>query len=321
MNRAAKSGLAWAFLVCTLCLESGAASTTATIRSISVLGAGGSIEVEVVASSPVNPQAQVITGPDRVILDFPNAVPGNQLRNLVVNRGELKSVRVGRFSENPPTTRVVLDLKTPQPYQLFPSGKTVIVKLASSASIQPVAGSIQPVSIAPAANVLAASLPLVTPTPPPAPRVKVSFANGKLKIWADKATLAEVLTEVRHRTGADLTIPPGTGQEKIVADLGPAPAREVLAQLLNGSSFNFVMVGSDRDSSQLRGVFLTTRNGGGPDMSISYPATPSAAQVQGSDPPMQPQPDVSETPAPEPEPAQPDMAPSQAPQPEEAPPQ
>ena len=234
-----------------LCLGAGA-QNIATIRNVSVFGVGGNVEVEVVASQPVTPRAQVITGPDRLILDFPNSLPGDKLRNVSVERGELKGVRVGRFSATPPVTRVVLDLKSAQPYQIFPSGKTVIVKLAAPKGA--------------AAALVQTSMPAAAvamqPTAPPPPKVQVDFANGKLKIWANKASLADVLAEVRHRTGAELVVPPGAAQEQVVADLGPAPARDVLSALLNGSPFNFVMVGSDHDSSQLRGIFLTMRNGG-----------------------------------------------------------
>src|SRR5215813_4276553 len=297
MKSLAKAGLACSLLASVLGVRANAAvSAATTIRDIVVLGAGNTLEVEVIGSGPITPQAQVVTGPDRVILDFPNTVPGGELRNQVVNRGELKGVRVGRFSDNPPITRVVLDLKTAHGYQLFPSGKTVIVKLASADGTQS-----QPI---------AAQTAVVPVAPPPPPRLRVTYTNNKLKIWADKATLAEVLNEVRHRTGADVIIPPGGGQEPIVADLGPAPAREVLSTLLNGSSFNFVIVGSDRDSSELRGVFLTMRSGGGVDSSISYPAMASTAQVQQPEPDV-PQPDVSETPVPEEAPpAQPDIGPN-----------
>lgn len=308
MRRLLQNAIGWAAAGILCIVSSASGQTVATIRNVTVFGSGSNVEVEVVASQPVAPQAQVITGPDRLVLDFPNSLPGEKLRNLTVERGELKGVRVGRFAASPPVTRVVLDLKSAQPYQIFPSGKTVIVKLkapagAATAGMQPT----PPVNAAPA------------PVAPPAPRVQVSFANGKLRIWANRASLAEVLAEVRHRTGAELIIPPGTGQEPIVADLGPAPAREVLASLLNGSPFNFVMVGSQQDTAQLRGVFLTMRNGGGMDNSVSYPAVAINQSSPNPEPAMQPPPEDAQMPEQEGAPAQPEMAP--IPPQEETPPQ
>src|SRR5882724_5250263 len=305
MRTTAKASLAFVVMLFAWRMGAGTDSSVATIRSISVLGAGSTLEVEVVASKPVETRTQSITGPDRLIIDFPNAIPDGKLHEIKVGRGELVKIRVGRFSENPPMTRVVLDLRSPQPFQLFPSGKTVIVKLAAAPGNQS-----QP---------SAASVPAPAPAPIAPPRkVEVSFSHGKLRVWADKASLAEVLAEVHRRTGADITMPPGAGQEPIIADIGPAPAREVMATLLNGSPFNFVMVGSDNDPSQLRGIFLTLRQGGGGDNAVTYPAVVVGQQQPGPDQAMAP-PDNNENPpeaAPNPEPY---MAPNQ-PQPEETPP-
>jgi hypothetical protein len=67
------------------------------------------------------------------VVDFPNAVPGNQLRSQSVDRGEVKDLRVTLLKSKPPATRVVLDLKTAQSYQIFPYGRTVIIKVMGSA--------------------------------------------------------------------------------------------------------------------------------------------------------------------------------------------
>ncbi len=310
MRTTAKAALAFAVMLFAWRMQAGTDSSAATIRSVSVLGAGNTLEVEVVASKPIQPQTQTITGPDRLILDFPNAIPDAKLRNVNVDKGELKQVRVGKFSSNPPVTRVVLDLKSAQPYQLFPAGKTIIVKFAAAPAIQSQANTTAAVSAPPPA-----------PAPPPR-KVEVNFSNGKLKIWADKATLAEVLAEVHHKTGAEVTIPPGSGQDPIVADIGPAPAREVLSKLLYGSTFNFVIIGSDNDPSQLRGIFLTSRQGGAGDGGMSYPAV-QAAQVRQVQEPAMAAPEA-DNPPPEASPAnaEPDMTANPPAQPEEnAPPQ
>src|SRR6202011_5973518 len=97
----------------------------------------GAVEIEIEASERLVPQTQVLTGPDRLVLDFPNAVPGAGLRNQSVNRGEVKDLRIGLLQSHPPITRLVLDLKTPQSYQIFPYGRTVIIKI--SGGVQPAA--------------------------------------------------------------------------------------------------------------------------------------------------------------------------------------
>jgi len=87
----------------------------ATIRRVAVLSGSQGFEVELTASEPVTPRTQVVAGPDRLVIDFPNATPGADLHNVAVNRGQVSGIRVGLFSTNPPVTRVVLDLKLRNP--------------------------------------------------------------------------------------------------------------------------------------------------------------------------------------------------------------
>lgn len=103
-----------------------------TIRRLAVLGGENGIEVEITSSQPVSPQTRVLSGPDRIVIDFPGAVPANRLKGFSVNQGGIKAVRAGLFESSPPVTRVVLDLAAPSQYQLFPSGNTIIVKLGGA---------------------------------------------------------------------------------------------------------------------------------------------------------------------------------------------
>ncbi len=56
-----------------------------------------------------------------------------------------------------------------------------------------------------------------------------------------------------------MAVAAGAEQEQVVADIGPAPAPEVLARLLNGSRFNFLILSSENDSSKLDRVILSAR--------------------------------------------------------------
>jgi hypothetical protein len=254
-----------------------AQASRASIRRVAMLGGNNAQEFEISASQPVSPTVLVLTGPDRLVVDFPNAIPDAGLRNISVNSGEVKDVRVGLVNQNPPVTRVVLDLKSPQQYQIFPSGKTVIVKLGDGARAAAASRSITPVVVVSAAPALgrASYAPVISPPQSkPALRLNVEFQNGKLTIRTEKASLAEVLSEVRNRTGAEISIPPGADQEQVVGNFGPGAPRDVLTALLNGSRFNFILVGSDRDASQLKSVILSARGAGVSQPAIEIPATP-----------------------------------------------
>jgi AMIN domain len=284
-------------------------SSSPHIQHVLVRGTGAALEVEIQTSGgPVAPDTQAIADPDRIVVDFPGALPSAELRALQVNRGALKRVRTGLFFRDPPITRVVLDLAEPQSYRIETIGKAIVVKLGpidsneknppavadarnanvSKASVSRVsvtsvpaaklqnaslasAASIAPAKIAPArisdavspapATALPAVAPIVTPTganaAPLQPAVSVTYVSGMLRIRAEKATLARILFEVQRQTQAEIAIPAGAEQEEVVADLGPAPAREVLAALLNGSPYNFIFVGNEQ---ALERVILTRRD-------------------------------------------------------------
>ena len=94
---------------------------------------------------------------------------------------------------------------------------------------------------------------------PPTP-AKVSFQGGLLEISAQNSTLGEILRDVRKLTGASIEIPQGSGaNERVVTHLGPGAPRDILAGLLNGSSFNYVMLGSNSDPNAVSSVIITAK--------------------------------------------------------------
>ena len=275
------------------------APNSARVEHVVVRGTGAAMEVEIQTSgAPVAPDTQAITGPDRIVVDFPGALPAAELRALKVNLGALKGVRSGLFFSNPPITRIVLDLVEPQSYQISTTQisttrNAIVVKLspvkldqvklgpaaapgarvsnvtaASGARLQNAslgAGTLavrKNVAITRVATAAVSNMPPPRPavsqaSTPPKPLVNVTFVNGMLRIRTEKATLAQVLFEVQRQTQAEIAIPAGAEQEEVAADLGPAPARDVLGSLLNGSLYNFVFVG---DELSLERVILTRRD-------------------------------------------------------------
>jgi hypothetical protein len=244
-----------------------------SIQRVQVLRTPNLVEIEIEASDRITPQTNLLTGPDRLVVDFVNARPGAQLRNQAVNRDEVKRLRVGLFSSDPPVTRVVLDLNGPQQYQVFPSGRSIIIKIGGAPG--PQTAGLHSTS-APAlrnASYPAQAEPIITPPAlPPRPPLEVSFHNGLLSIYSNKASLSEVLFAVHQRTGAEIAIPAGAEQEVVAVDLGPAPAPEVLTSLLNGSKFNFLILSSQTNPGALDRVILSSRPDG--------PMPPPSPQLQ-----------------------------------------
>ncbi|MGB7943887.1 MAG: hypothetical protein WCF42_11275, partial [Terriglobales bacterium] len=94
----------------------------------------------------------------------------------------------------------------------------------------------------------------------PATKAVVSYEGGLLTISAQNSTLGEILRDVRKLTGASIEIPQGSAvTERVVAHLGPGAPRDVMAVLLNGSSFDYVMLGSNSDPAAISSVVLLTK--------------------------------------------------------------
>jgi antitoxin (DNA-binding transcriptional repressor) of toxin-antitoxin stability system len=264
-----------------------------SVRTVKVLGSKDAVELEVEASDRIVPQTQVLTGPDRLVIDFPNAVPSNQLRSQSVDRGEVKDVRVGLFQGKPPVTRLVLDLKTAQSYQVFPNGRTVIIKvLGGGQETSARADNYRPATVTGPGLVVANYTTHAEPVSienSAKPILDVSFSDGLLGIRASKVTLSQVLFAVQQRTGAEVSIAAGAEQEQVVADISPAPAQEVLARLLNGSHFNFLILSANDDPRQLDRVILSPRAEGATMPLPQMPAQDTAALGDDALPPREPQ--------------------------------
>jgi len=263
--------------VCVLA-ASAALMAQSSVRAVKVLGAKDGVEIEVDATDRIVPQTQVLTGPDRLVIDFPNATPGQNLRSQSVDRGEVKDLRVGLFQAKPPVTRLVLDLKTAQSYQVFPNGRTVIIKVMGGA-----VDAANGVDGFPAEGARRASLVTANYTTHAEPIsvlnsiepvLDITYRDGLLGIRANKVTLAQVLFAVQQRTGAEVSIAAGAEQEKVVAEIEPGPAADVLARLLNGSKFNFLILSAVDNPAKLDRVILSTRPEGG-----GYVPPPPAARI------------------------------------------
>jgi len=83
-------------------------------------------------------------------------------------------------------------------------------------------------------------------------------------------------------------MPSGAGSERVVARLGPGKPKDILASLLNGSKFNYVILGESNNSGSVQKIILLSKNTSAGD---SVPATTAQnnfrapAQSQALEPP------------------------------------
>jgi len=104
--------------------------------------------------------------------------------------------------------------------------------------------------------------PVVTPPPPDWPvndkaaPAAVDWNGRDLSISATNSSLQQILADVSTATG--LKVEGAATDERIYGSYGPAPARDVLSQLLDGSGYNVLMIG-DQGQGTPRTLVLTAK--------------------------------------------------------------
>ena len=86
---------------------------------------------------------------------------------------------------------------------------------------------------------------------------RVTYQHGMLSISASNLTLGQVLRAVEAETGTSIDFPADAASERVAVELGPGTPAKVLAELLDGSRFNYVMVRVPGDSSRVQKLILT----------------------------------------------------------------
>ncbi len=120
----------------------------------------------------------------------------------------------------------------------------------------------------------------------------ITWDSQGLRIDANNASLHDILNEVSADTGAKVE---GMGSdERVFGQYGPGAARDVISQLLHGSSYNVLMIG-DQGSGTPRQIVLSARHSG--------PNPPNANRP----PQEQPDEDVPDEPQADDQPVQPPL--------------
>jgi len=107
------------------------------------------------------------------------------------------------------------------------------------------------------------------------------MSGGQLSIVADNSTLGDVLNAVKSLTGASIDAPTSVTSERIAAELGPGQPQQVLQQLLSGSKFDYIIVGSPTNTAAIEQIILTNRGAASPGGPTNPPTNNAAVQMPG----------------------------------------
>ena len=127
------------FLVFTLLGLAASAETPATepagqrnkLQHVNVVRGADEIRVEISAHGAVAPKVSTADSPARLIVDLPETTMATGPKRIVVDSADVKDVRFAMDGQNPPTTRVVVDLEHACRYDLNEAdGKVVLTAVA-----------------------------------------------------------------------------------------------------------------------------------------------------------------------------------------------
>ena len=107
----------------------------------------------------------------------------------------------------------------------------------------------------------------------------VDYAHGQLTVVSERATLGQVLKLVAAKAGGVVDVAPELQNEPVMARLGPGPAREVLADLLDSPKIDYIVMGAGDNNAGLDRIVVRTRQSfGRTAMAAVHPAQPQAQE-------------------------------------------
>jgi len=113
-------------------VASSSASKLAAVKSFRLVQEKDGSAVEILSTKPLVPAIQLIANPDRLVIDLPNAHLDTQQKRVDVQSDQITALRAQQFSDNPPITRVVVDLQTPRTYTWDAAGNRLVVHLGKN---------------------------------------------------------------------------------------------------------------------------------------------------------------------------------------------
>ena len=114
------------------------------------------------------------------------------------------------------------------------------------------------------------------PWQPRASDLTVRYESGKLTVVAHGATLQSVLQLIAQRTGTAIESTGWFDAGQVYVELGPATVQEVLTDLLNGSSANYVMLGSQSNPGFVERLVISPRSQAASGASSQSPVVAAA---------------------------------------------
>jgi len=105
------------------------------ITGVRVVIERGVPALEIISTRPAVPSIQFLNSPPRLVIDLLHAQMGLQHKRIDVQQENIRDIRAEQFQNDPPITRIVLDLLAPYSYTWDEAGNRLMVRLKPSADV------------------------------------------------------------------------------------------------------------------------------------------------------------------------------------------
>jgi len=194
--------------------------------------------VEILSTGPVIPEVRTLESPPRLVIDLPNTHVGAVPKRIPIKQENILDIRVDQYQENPPVTRIVLDLLAPYGYSWDGAGNRLMVRLKPPEDVNAAKQQSQPQT---APTLSAAAPPAIVP---------VTSASGPTVVAGSRVGSGSIITAGSDTTvlklsgGGEVRVCPGT-----TLSVTPSPnKRDLMLGLSTGALETHYSLSSSADS-------------------------------------------------------------------------
>jgi len=178
-------------------------SPYAAVKSIRIVQEKDGPAVEILSTKPLVPSIQPLDNPPRLVIDLPQALLDVPQKRISVQSNQISAVRSDQFQQNPPVTRVVVDLLAPRAYTWAAAGNRLLVHLGKD---PPTDASTSPFQAPSVASLTPTPKPVAAVAPPPGTVALV----GSGMVSGSSITAGEETALLKLARGGEVHVCPGT---------------------------------------------------------------------------------------------------------------